>query len=110
MIKIFCVEFQFHKNILPIYWKIQFLCNVEIWTTLRSKSFYAFLKCPPAHILLGVDGMRQALQCLAQGTQKPNTEHASLITNRFELTVVTGYWSIDLDYLWWVCDHLVHNI
>ena len=31
------------QNILPIHWKIQFLCNIEILRALRFKSSYAFL-------------------------------------------------------------------
>ena len=33
--------------ILPIHWKIWFLCNFEILRALRLKSLYAFLKRPP---------------------------------------------------------------
>ena len=34
------------QNILPIYWKIWLLYNIEIVRALRFKSSYAFLKCP----------------------------------------------------------------
>ena len=35
------------QNILPIRWKIWFLCNIEILRALRFRSSYAFLKRPP---------------------------------------------------------------
>ena len=35
------------QNMLPIHWKIRFLCNIEILRALRYKSSYAFLKRPP---------------------------------------------------------------
>ena len=35
------------QNILPIHWKIWFLCNIEILRGLRFKSSYAFLKRTP---------------------------------------------------------------
>ena len=51
--KIFCVEFQRYplkrstQNILPIHWKMWFLCNIEILRALRFKSSHAFLNPPP---------------------------------------------------------------
>ena len=38
------------ENILPLRWKMQFLCNIEILRALRFKSSYAFLKRPPGLI------------------------------------------------------------
>ena len=38
------------QNIIPIHWKIWFLCNFEILRALRFKSSYVFLKRPPGHI------------------------------------------------------------
>ena len=55
--KIFCVEFQRYlwnsaQNILPIHWKIEFLCNFEILRALRFKSSYVSLKCTTEHLLM----------------------------------------------------------
>ena len=49
IVKIFCVEIlkgylgNSTENILPIHWKIQFSCSIEILRALRFKSSYAFL-------------------------------------------------------------------
>ena len=48
--EIFCVVFQryplkFHKNTLPLHWKIWFVYNIDIWRALRFKSSYGFMEC-----------------------------------------------------------------
>ena len=78
------------QNILPIHWKIRILYNIEILRTLRSKSSYAFFKCPPERY--GKLSTMPAVALDTKSTLRANVDYLShLLMSRNDVKANNSY-------------------